>query len=93
VGFFGCWPTGSVRQTAGRTFSDEKSSNGKGSSTPLPLTIERLPILGGVNIFLGMGEKIEDRVGDRRTSPFQFRNVILLIDQDDNPYPAGTRDG
>ena len=47
-----CGPIGLVKHTAGRTFDAEKSSNGKGTKTILPLIMEGFSINKSINIFL-----------------------------------------
>src|SRR5687768_1116763 len=56
-----CWcgPSESVRQRAGRSFRVDKSSNGNGTRTTLPLDIEGLPILYGIDILGRVVEEIE----------------------------------
>src|SRR5438034_6467273 len=79
-----CGPIGSVRHTAGRAFAPDKSSNGKGTRTTLPLVMEWLPVGQRVNIFFWLFQKIESRVSCCCSKPFTFVYIGLFGDQDDN---------
>ena len=68
-----CSPMGSVRQTAGRTFVLERSSNGKGTSTTLCF-IERFSIADGVNVFFGVVQVFKGGVAVRMLSTTLFRS-------------------
>ena len=48
-----------VRQTAGRSLAVDKSSNGKGSRTILPLVMERDTVGKIVHVFGGVVQKIK----------------------------------
>ncbi len=60
-----------VRQSAGLTFDEEKSSKGNGTSTIEDLIsgIEWFPVCRFVNIFLWLIQKIEGRISGNRFHP------------------------
>ena len=69
-------PIGSVRQTAGRSFDAERSSNGNGTSTTLPRVVEGLAISGVVEIRF-VAQEIEGRIFRRGPQPRAFVHVIF----------------
>src|SRR5581483_7225391 len=81
-----CSPIGSVRTTAGRTFEEVRSPNGKGTSTTLSLVIERFPVVHRVNIFTGIIEKRKRRTRCCRVQPFSFLNFGIVRHQNNHTY-------
>jgi hypothetical protein len=50
------------KHTAGRTLVADRSSNGNGTRTTLPLVMKWFPIGQGVDVFFRVFEEIEGRV-------------------------------
>ncbi len=61
-----------VKHTAGRNLVPEKSSNGKGTKTTLPLVIKWPPVLSCVNILFGFLQEIEGWICACNPKPFLF---------------------
>src|ERR1700722_7875864 len=71
-------PIGSVRQTAGRSFVAERSSNGNGTSTTLPRVVEGFAIGGAVEVGFVVQE-IEGWIFRRGPQPRAFVHVIVTV--------------
>src|SRR5579872_4057137 len=84
-----CGPMGSVRQTAGRTLLEVKSSKGKGTRTTLPLVMKRLAVASSVDILARVVQKIESGVGGDSFCPFIFRDVSGLRHENDDTNATG----
>jgi hypothetical protein len=84
-----CGPIGSVKHTAGRTLVADRSSNGKGTRTTLPLVIKRLPIGQCVDVFFGFFKEIEGWVACCGLKPLLLVYVGLIRDQDDDADSTG----
>jgi hypothetical protein len=69
---------------------EDRSSNGKGTRTTLPLIIERLAVIHGVNVFSLISKEGEGRVTCRCPEPFGFVDVFFLREKDDYTYTTGT---
>src|ERR1019366_2705493 len=72
-------PIGSVRQTAGRSFVAERSSNGNDTSTTLPRVVEGLAIGGVVEVgFAGGKSVVLDTAGCSPPKNFLHRRAGRL---------------
>ena len=74
-----------VRQTAGRSFAEDKSSNGNGTRTILPFSIKRFSIFCRINVLIRFFQKSEYRVFTRCNLPIPFRDIIVLGKEDNYP--------
>jgi hypothetical protein len=70
----------------------DKSSNGKGTRTTLPLVIKRFTIGQCVDVFIGFFEEIEGRVARCGLQPLLLVYVGLIRDQDDDTNSTGADD-
>jgi hypothetical protein len=72
-------PIGSVRQTAGRSFDAERSSNGNGKSTTLPRVVEGLAI--GAVVEIGFfAQEIAGKASLMRPAATRLRSCQCLRD-------------
>jgi len=80
------WRAGPNTQTAGLTFVPERSSNGKATRTTLPLTGQRLSVVGRVDVFGGIVQESERWIASRCLPPSDFGDLIVG-NQDDHAHP------
>src|SRR6266508_4564126 len=77
---------GLVKHTAGRTFIADRSSNGNGTRTTLPLIIESFPISQRVDILFRLPQEIKGRIGRSSSQPFLLVYVGFFSQKNDDTY-------